>query len=212
MNRSKRFKFANTETAGFLAHRYMMTNQNSNLFSLKSRVMVWYAAKETFDPQCIIPTVKHGGDSVTVWGCFTRRRIGRLHILDRTLDRLYYREILERNLLPSIENFGFSGDFTFMYDNGPKHTSALVKNWLVKQHKKILLWLSYSPDLNPVEHLWNKLRRRLQKRQSKTRQELGNLLMEEWNKTETSVLEKLADSVSSRLYECIRVKSYSTKY
>ena len=36
--------------------------------------------------------------------------------------------------------------------------------------------------------------------------------MEEWNKTETSVLEKLVDSVPSRLYECICVKSYPTKY
>ena len=128
------------------------------------------------------------------------------------MDRLYYHEILERNLLPSIANFGFSGGFTFMHDNDPEHTSALVKNWLVKQHKKMLLWLSSSPDLNPVEHLWNKLGRRLKKRQSKNRQELVNLLMEEWNKTETSVLEKLADSVPSRLYECIRVKSYLTKY
>ena len=128
------------------------------------------------------------------------------------MDRLYYHEILERNLLPSIANFDFSGGFTFMHDNDPKHTSALVKNWPVKQHKKILLWLSYSPDLNPVEHLWNKLRRRLKKRQSKNRQQLENILMEEWNKTEISVLEKLADLVSNRLYECIRVKSYPTKY
>ena len=79
---------------------------------------------------------------------------------------------------PSIANFGFSGGFTVVHDNDPEHTSALVKNWLVKQHKKILLWLSYSPDLNPVEHLWNKLGRRLKKGQSKNRQELGNLLME----------------------------------
>ena len=121
-----------------------------------------------------------------VWGCFTRRRIGRLHILDRTMDRLYYHGILERNLLPSIANFGFCGDFTFMHDNDPEHTSVLVKDWLVKQHKKILLWVSYSPDLNPVEHLWNQ--------------------------TETSVLEELADSVPNRLYECIRVKSHPTKY
>ena len=111
-----------------------------------------------------------------------------------------------------MANFGFSGDFTFMHDTDLEHTSALVKNWLVKQHKKMLLWLSYSPDLNPVEHLRNKLGRRLKKRQPKNRQELGNLLMEEWNKTETSVLEKLDDSVPSRLYECIRVKSYPTKY
>ena len=133
--------------------------------------MVWHTAKATFDPQCIIPTVNHGGDSVIVWGCFTRRRIGRLQILNRTMDRLYYHEILEKNLLSSIANFGFSGGFTFMYDNGPEHTSALVKNWLVKQHKKILLWLSYSPDLNPIEHLWNNLGRRLKKRQSKNRHE-----------------------------------------
>ena len=100
--------------------------------------MVWRTAKETFDPQCIIPRVKHGGDLVTMWGCFTRRRIGRLYILDRTMDRLCYHEILERNLLPSIANFGFSGGFTFMHDNDPEHTLTLVKNWLVKQYKKIL--------------------------------------------------------------------------
>ena len=144
--------------------------------------MVWHTAKEIFDPQCIIPTGNHGGDSVTVCECFTRRRIGRLHILDRTMDRLYYHEILERNLLPFIANFGFSGGFTFIHDNDPEHTSAAVNNCLVKQYKKILLWLSYSPDLNLVEHLWNKLRRRLKKRQLRNRQELGNLLMESGTK------------------------------
>ena len=98
-----------------------------------------------------------------------------------------------------------------MHDNDPEHTSVLVKDCLVKQHKTILLWLSFSPDLNPVEHLWNKLGRRLKKRQSRNRQELGNLLMEEWNKTESSVLEKVADSVTTRLYERICVKSSPTK-
>ena len=100
--------------------------------------MVWCSRKETFDPQCIIPTAKHGGDSVTVWGYFTHRGIGKLHILDRTMDRFYYRKILERNLLPSIANFGFSGCFTFMHDKGLKRTSALVKDWLVKQHMKTI--------------------------------------------------------------------------
>ena len=106
--------------------------------------MVWCTIKETFDPQCIVPTVKHGGDSVAVWGCCTRRGIGKLHILDRTMERFYYREILGQNLLPSIANFGFSGDFAFIYDNDLKYTSALVKDRLVKQHMKTLPWPSYS--------------------------------------------------------------------
>ena len=41
---------------------------------------------------------------------------------------------------------------------------------------------------------------------------LGNLVIEERNKIEISVLEKLVDSVPSRLYECILIKRYSTKY
>ena len=36
--------------------------------------------------------------------------------------------------------------------------------------------------------------------------------MEEWSKIELSVLEKLVDSVSSRLNECIRMKDYATRY
>ena len=128
------------------------------------------------------------------------------------MDRFYYREILEWNLLPSITNFGFPSGFTFMHDNDPKRTSDLGKDWLVKQHMKTLLWSSYSSDLNPVEHVRDKLERRLKKRQPKNRQELGNLPMEEWNKTEICVLEKLVDSIASRLYECIRVKGYPTKY
>ena len=99
-----------------------------------------------------------------------------------------------------------------MHDNDPKHTSVLVKDWLVKQHMKTLPWPSYSPDLNLVEQLWDELERRLKKCQPKNRQQLGNLLMEEWNKTEISVLEKLVDSVPSRLYEGTRVKGYPTKY
>ena len=128
------------------------------------------------------------------------------------MDRFYYREILEQNLLPFIANFGLSGRFTFIHDNDPKHISALVKDWRIKQHMKTLLWSSYSPDLNSIEHLWDELERRPKKRQPKNRQELGSLLMEEWNKPEISVLEKLVDSVPNGFYECIRTKGYPNKY
>ena len=36
--------------------------------------------------------------------------------------------------------------------------------------------------------------------------------MEEWSKIELFVLEKLVDSVPSRLNECIKMKGYATRY
>ena len=59
-----------------------------------------------------------------------------------------------------------------------------------------------SADLNSIEHLWYVLGDRVKKRHSKKNKiELSLHLMEEWNKIELSVLEKLVDSVRSRLNE-----------
>ena len=61
---------------------------------------------------------------------------------------------------------------------------------------------SSSADLNSIEHLWDVLEDQVKKRHSqKNKIELSLHLMEEWNKIELSVLEKLVDSVLSRLNE-----------
>ena len=56
------------------------------------------------------------------------------------------------------------------------------------------------------------LERRVKKHQSKNLQELELQLTQEWNNIQLSVLEKLVDSVASRLYECVKMKGYPTKY
>ena len=92
-----------------------------NLSGSDERIMVWSSRYEEFDPKCTVPIVKHGGDSVMVWGCFTKKRVGKLCILDRRMNRFYYQQILKENLLPSLQQLGHGMNFTFMYDNDPKH-------------------------------------------------------------------------------------------
>ena len=65
---------------------------------------------------------------MTVWSYFARNGVGKMCILDRNMDRFYYRDILEKYLLPSIKKFNLGPDFFFMHDNDPKHTSALIKD------------------------------------------------------------------------------------
>ena len=40
--------------------------------------MVWRSPRKEFDPKCTISTIKQGGGSVMIWGCFTRQKAGKL--------------------------------------------------------------------------------------------------------------------------------------
>ena len=174
--------------------------------------MVWRTPRKEFDSKCTVRTVKHGGGSVMVWGCYTRRGVGKLCVLDRIMDRFYYRDILEQNLFPSIDKLKLEQQCHLTLDNDPKHTSGLDKNRLKQKRIQTLPWPSFSPDLNPIENLWDGLERKVKKHQPKHPQELELQLTQEWNNIELSELEKLVDSVASRLYERVKMKGYPTKY
>ena len=66
-----------------------------NLFGYDGKAMVWRTPREEFDGKCTIPTIKKGGSLVMIWGCFTSQRVGKPCVLDRLMDRFYYRDILE---------------------------------------------------------------------------------------------------------------------
>ena len=99
MNRDKRLKFARDmlkKPIGFWETVIWSEESQFNLFGSDGKVMVWRTPKEEYDPHCIVPTVKHDGGSVTVWSCFARNMVGKMCILDRNMDRFYYRDILEK--------------------------------------------------------------------------------------------------------------------
>ena len=150
--------------------------------------MVWRTPREEFHPKCTVPTVKYAGGSVLVWGCFTRRGVGKLCVLHRIMDRFYYRDILEENLFPSIDHFKFGRQSHFMHDNDRKHTSGLVKHCLKQKRTQTLPFKSFSSDLNPIENLWDELERRVKKHQPKNLEEFEVQLTQEWNNNELSVL------------------------
>ena len=86
-------------------------------------------------------------------------------------------------------------------------STLLDSKGLVKTKKKIetLNWPPFSPDMNPIEHLWDELERRMKKYHPKNKEELKEILLKEWNNIGTDVTEKLVDSVPNRLYECVGI-------
>ena len=121
------------------------------LFGINSTCFVWRKRNAEYNPKNTIPTVKHGGGNLMLWGCFSAKGTGRLHRIERRMNGTLYLEILGDNLLSSVRALKMGRGWVFQHDNDPKHMAKATKEWVKKKHIKVLEWHSQSQYLNPIE-------------------------------------------------------------
>ncbi|CDQ63109.1 unnamed protein product [Oncorhynchus mykiss] len=185
------------------------------LFGINSTRRVWRRRNAAYDPKNTIPTVKHGGGNIMLWGCFSAKGTGQLHRIKGTMDGAMYRQILGENLFPSARALKMGRGWVLQYDNDPKHTIKATKEWLKKKHIKVLEWPSQSPDLNPIEHLWRELKVQVAKRHSRNLNDLDKICKEEWDKIPPEMCANLVTTTRNYkkcLNSVIANKGFSTKY
>jgi transposase len=166
-------------------------------------------------PQHIQPTVKHGGGSLMVWGCMSFYGVGNLVRIDGGLNAELYCNILQEDLASSVEFYGGKlENFIFQQDNDPKHTSKLVKKWIADNVVEVLDWPAQSPDLNPIEHLWEHMKRRLSgyEMAPTSMYSLWERLEKEWEAIPPSVCNELIESMPRRITAVLKARGGYTKY
>lgn len=183
-----------------------------NLFGSDGRVMVWRKKNEELKRSNLRPTVKHGGGSVMVWGCFSAAGVGNLVFIEGIMNKEGYLKILQDNLLQSAEKMGISKTFKFYQDNDPKHKSRLVQEWLLYRVPKCVGPPPQSPDLNPIENLWDMLENRIHETPITSIQMLKDRLQEEWLRLSPDYLRKLVSSMPRRLQHVLDQQGGPTKY
>ncbi|KAK1798425.1 hypothetical protein P4O66_007881, partial [Electrophorus voltai] len=103
---------------------------------------VWREDGTAYDPKNTIPTVKHGGGNIMLWGCFSAKGPSHLVRINGKMDSTAYLEILAKNLCSSIIDLKMGHHFIFQQDNCPKHTAKKINAWFKREKIKVLQWPS----------------------------------------------------------------------
>ncbi|CDQ71919.1 unnamed protein product [Oncorhynchus mykiss] len=108
--------------------------------------------------------------------------------------------MLEDILLPHVVPFlQAHPDMTLQHDNATSHTARSVFDFLQDRNVNVLPWPVKGPDLNPIEHVWDLLDRRVRARAIPPRniRELAGALVEEWGNISQQELSNLVQSMRS---------------
>ena len=82
------------------------------------------------------------------------------------MDGPFYVNILQTQLLPFGRQL-YGRRWRLQQDNDPKHTSRVAKDFLSQNNVHVMEWSSNSPDLNPIENMWQIVKNNVEKRMPK---------------------------------------------
>ncbi|GFT18901.1 transposable element Tcb2 transposase [Trichonephila clavipes] len=104
--------------------------------------------------------------------------------------------------------------FLFMDDNAPCHRTVAAKRLLESEDIERMDWPARSPDLNPIEHVWDFLGRLLAARTLPpvTIRELRLVLQDEWAAMPQQLIDTLILSMGRRCETCLAVRGDHIPY
>lgn len=215
-HRRRRLEFAREHSGWIEEWRNCMFTDESR-FRLRGsdgRVRVWRAMGERYTEDCMIEHEPYGGGSVTVWGGIYRGGRTELVIfVNETVNsERYLNQILLPIVLPFAERRG--PNFIYMDDNARPHRAHVVNEFFEEEEITRMVWPARSPDLNPIEHVWDALGRRLRKRnpQPDNLQELAVVLAEEWTLIDQQIIDNCITSMPRRCQAVIAARGGPTRY
>jgi Transposase/DDE superfamily endonuclease len=165
---------------------------------------------------------------IMVWGCFWDTGRSNCYIMDRDFESAKhgysarsYLEVCEAEVAPIFQEL--DDGYLFMQDNASIHTAYSVRDWFTAHGiTQITNWPAYSPDLNPIEHIWWHLKVRVyemfpevaaDKSESEhARQRLESCIQAAWDTLDKGIFDNLYASMPARMAACIAAGGWHTKY
>ena len=124
-----------------------------------------------------------------IWGGIIGRRKTNLIVVQGNLNAQgYINQILQPEAVPFLQR---RGSAILMHDNARLRDARICRQFLNRNNVNVLLWPAVSSDMNPIEHIWDYLGRKVRARGNvHNLRDLENALIQEQNNIPNVVIRR----------------------
>jgi hypothetical protein len=120
------------------------------------RVRVYRRPGERYTAATVQEVDRFGRGSVIIWAGISIDNRTDLVVVPGRLNAMNYIEnILEDHVVPAA--YGIGQNFILMQDNAKPHTTGITRNFLQERGIQVMEWPALSPEVNPIEYVWDEL-------------------------------------------------------
>ena len=148
------------------------------------------------------------------WAGICLQNKTRLVVFDRNMNaNTYINDVIQPVVIPFFERH-FRGGGILQQDGARPHTARLTMNFLAQNGINVLDWPAMSPDMSPIEHVWDDLKRRVYARPHppRTLRELRQAVVQEWNNIPQQLIDQKILSMRRRVQDLINARGGYTRY